>query len=90
MILLHDIPRPYVAKPVQTYLGTLKWKILLIHHIPQILHLPIIIFSVRWLSSSLAQKQFHSKDDLKNYFILGKHHKMGSLTIMVFALFKNF
>ncbi|KAG5317617.1 MOS1T transposase, partial [Pseudoatta argentina] len=28
VILLHDIARPHVAKPVKTYLETLKWKVL--------------------------------------------------------------
>ena len=28
VILLHENARPHVAKPVKTYLGTLKWKFL--------------------------------------------------------------
>ncbi|GBP63249.1 Mariner Mos1 transposase [Eumeta japonica] len=34
VILLHDNARPHVAKPVKTYLGTLKWNVL---HSPAVL-----------------------------------------------------
>ena len=37
VILQHDNARPHVAKPVKTYLETLKWESYPTRHIPQIL-----------------------------------------------------
>ncbi|KAG5313062.1 MOS1T transposase, partial [Pseudoatta argentina] len=46
VILLHDNARPHVAKPVKTYLETLKWKVL-----PHPPYSPDIAPSDSWIAS---------------------------------------
>ena len=48
VILLHGDTRPHVAKPVKTYLETIKWEVLPHSPYSPDIALPIITYSVRW------------------------------------------
>ncbi|KAG5315313.1 MOS1T transposase, partial [Pseudoatta argentina] len=67
VILLHDNARPRVAKPVKTYLETLKWKVL-----PHPLYSPDIAPSdyhlFRSLAHSLCEQKFTSYEDCTKWF----------------------
>ncbi|GBP66273.1 Mariner Mos1 transposase [Eumeta japonica] len=56
VILLHDNARPHVAKPVKTYLGTLKWDVL-----PHPPYAPDIVPSDYHLFRSMAHGLTHQK-----------------------------
>ncbi|KAG5319648.1 MOS1T transposase, partial [Pseudoatta argentina] len=62
VILLHDNARPHVAKPVKTYLETLKWEVL-----PHPLYSPDIAPSdfhlFRSMAHGLADRRFHSYEE---------------------------
>ncbi|KAG5322885.1 MOS1T transposase, partial [Pseudoatta argentina] len=62
VILLHDNARPHVAKPVKTYLETLKWEVL-----PHPLYSPDIAPSdfhlFRSMAHGLADWRFHSYEE---------------------------
>ncbi|KAG5322346.1 MOS1T transposase, partial [Pseudoatta argentina] len=66
MILLHDNARPHVAKPVKTYLETLKWEVL-----PHPLYSPDIAPSdfhlFRSMAHSLADGRFHSYEEAQKW-----------------------
>ncbi|KAG5307565.1 MOS1T transposase, partial [Pseudoatta argentina] len=66
VILLHDNARPYVAKPVKTYLGTLKWEVL-----PHPLYSPDIAPSdfhlFRSMAHGLADRRFHSYEEAQKW-----------------------
>ncbi|KAG5327632.1 MOS1T transposase, partial [Pseudoatta argentina] len=67
VILLHDNARPHVAKPVKTYLETLKWEVL-----PHPLYSPDIAPSdyhlFRSLAHSLCEQKFTSYEDCTKWF----------------------
>ncbi|KAG5325198.1 MOS1T transposase, partial [Pseudoatta argentina] len=67
VILLHDNARPHVAKPVKTYLETLKWEVL-----PHPLYSPDIAPSYyhlfRSLAHSLCEQKFTSYEDCTKWF----------------------
>ncbi|KAG5320169.1 MOS1T transposase, partial [Pseudoatta argentina] len=62
VISLHDNARPHVAKPVKTYLETLKWEVL-----PHPLYSPDIAPSdfhlFRSMAHGLADRRFHSYEE---------------------------
>ncbi|KAG5324974.1 MOS1T transposase, partial [Pseudoatta argentina] len=62
VILLHDNARPHVAKPVKTYLETVKWEVL-----PHPLYSPDIAPSdfhlFRSMAHGLADRRFHSYEE---------------------------
>lgn len=66
VILLHDNARPHVAKPVKTYLKTLKWEVL-----PHPPYSPDIAPSdyhlFRSMAHGLAEQRFHSYEDTKKW-----------------------
>ncbi|KAG5319173.1 MOS1T transposase, partial [Pseudoatta argentina] len=66
VILLHDNARPHVAKPVQTYLETLKWEVL-----PHPLYSPDIAPSdfhlFRSMAHGLADRRFHSYEEAQKW-----------------------
>ncbi|KAG5325609.1 MOS1T transposase, partial [Pseudoatta argentina] len=66
VILLHDNARPYVAKPVKTYLETLKWEVL-----PHPLYSPDIAPSdfhlFRSMAHGLADRRFHSYEEAQKW-----------------------
>ncbi|KAG5318572.1 MOS1T transposase, partial [Pseudoatta argentina] len=66
VILLHDIARPHVAKPVKTYLETLKWEVL-----PHPLYSPDIAPSdfhlFRSMAHGLAARRFHSYEEAQKW-----------------------
>ena len=70
VILQHENARPYVAKPVTTYLETLKWELLPYSPYSQILRRPIITCSGRWHMVWLISSSAHMKTS-KNGFIHG-------------------
>ncbi|EGI63180.1 Mariner Mos1 transposase [Acromyrmex echinatior] len=67
IILLHDNARPHVAKPVKTYLETLKWEVL-----PHPPYSPDIAPSdyhlFRSLAHSLCEQKFTSYEDCTKWF----------------------
>ncbi|KAG5317326.1 MOS1T transposase, partial [Pseudoatta argentina] len=66
VILLHDNARPHVAKPVKTYLKTLKWEVL-----PHPLYSPDIAPSdfhlFRSMAHGLADRRFHSYEEAQKW-----------------------
>ncbi|KAG5322262.1 MOS1T transposase, partial [Pseudoatta argentina] len=61
VILLHDNARPHVAKPVKTYLETLKWEVL--PHPPYSPDIaPSNFHLFRSMAHGLADRRFHSID----------------------------
>ena len=66
MIVQHDNARPHVAKPVKTYLETLKWEVL-----PHPPYSPDIVLSKYYLFRSMAHgltdQQFRSYEDIKKW-----------------------
>ena len=66
VILQHDNARPHVAKPVKTYLETLKWEVL-----PHPPYSPDIAPSdyhlFRSMTHGLAEQHFHSYEDAKKW-----------------------
>ena len=66
MILKHDNAWPHVAKPIKTYLETLKWEVL-----PYPLYSLDIAQSDYYLFRSLAQgladQQFRSYEDIEKW-----------------------
>ncbi|KAG5313023.1 MOS1T transposase, partial [Pseudoatta argentina] len=66
VILLHDNARPHVAKPVKTYLETLKWEVL-----PHPLYSPDIAPSdfhlFRSMAHGLADRRFHSYEEAQKW-----------------------
>ena len=66
VILQHDNARPHVAKPVKTYLETLKWEVL-----PHLPYFPDIASSdyyfFRSMAQALADQQFRSYEDIKKW-----------------------
>ena len=66
MILQHDNARPYVAKPVETYLETLKWEVL--PHPPYSLDIePSDYYLFRSMAHRLAGQQFRSYEDIEKW-----------------------
>ncbi|KAG5319477.1 MOS1T transposase, partial [Pseudoatta argentina] len=62
VILLHDNARPHVAKPVKTYLETLKWEVL--PHPPYSPDVaPSDFHLFRSMSHGLADRRFHSYEE---------------------------
>ena len=66
VILQHDNARPHVAKPVKTYLETLKWEVL-----PHPPYSPDIAPSdyhlFRSMTHGLADQHFRSYEEVKNW-----------------------
>ncbi|KAG5316619.1 MOS1T transposase, partial [Pseudoatta argentina] len=66
VILLHDNARPHVAKPVKTYLETLKWEVL-----PHQLYSPDIapsdVHLFRSMAHGLADRRFHSYEEAQKW-----------------------
>ncbi|KAG5318299.1 MOS1T transposase, partial [Pseudoatta argentina] len=66
VILLHDNARPHVAKPVKTYLESLKWEVL-----PHPLYSPDIAPSdfhlFRSMAHGLADRRFHSYEEAQKW-----------------------
>ena len=66
VILQHDNARPYVAKPVKTYLETLKWEIL--SHPPYFPDIaPSDYHLFRSMTHGLSEKRFTSYEDCKKW-----------------------
>ena len=66
VILQHDNARPHVAKPVKTYLGTLKWEVLL--HPPYSPDItPSDYYLFRSMTHGLADQHFRSYEEVKNW-----------------------
>ena len=67
VILQHDNARPHVAKPVKTYLETLKREVL-----PHSLYSPDIAptdyYLFRSKAHDLVDQQFHSYEDIEKWF----------------------
>ncbi|KAG5307528.1 MOS1T transposase, partial [Pseudoatta argentina] len=62
VILLHDNARPHVAKPVKTYLETLKWEVL--PHPPYSPDIaPSDFHLFRSMAHGLADRRFHSYEE---------------------------
>ncbi|GJQ77693.1 hypothetical protein Trydic_g12815 [Trypoxylus dichotomus] len=70
LILQDDNARPHVAKPVKTYLETLKWEVL--RHPP---YSPDIALSdyhlFRSMAYDLADQQLSSYEDIENGLVRG-------------------
>ncbi|KAG5319580.1 MOS1T transposase, partial [Pseudoatta argentina] len=66
VILLHDNARPHIAKPVKTYLETLKWEVL-----PHPLYSPDIapfdFHLFRSMAHGLADRRFHSYEEAQKW-----------------------
>jgi len=66
VILQHDNARPHVAKPVKTYLETLKWEVL--PHPPYSPDIaPSDYYLFRSMAHGLADQQFRSYEDIKKW-----------------------
>ena len=66
VILQHDNARPHVAKPVKTYLETLKWEVL--PHPPYFPHIaPSDYYLFRSMAYGLADQQLRSYKDIKKW-----------------------
>ena len=64
--LQHDNARPHVAKPVETYLETLKWEVLLRPpYSPDIA--PSDYYLFRSMARGLADQQFRSYEDIEKW-----------------------
>ena len=67
VILRHDNARPHVAKPVKTYLETLKWEVL--PHPPYSPDIaPSDYYLFRSMAHVLAAHQFLSYEDIEKWF----------------------
>ena len=67
VILQYDNARPHVAKPVKTYLETLKWEVL--SHSPYFTDIaPSDYYLFRSIAHGLADRQFRSYEDIKKWF----------------------
>ena len=65
-ILQHENARPHVAKPVKTYLETLKWEVLL--HPPYSPDIaPSDYYLFRSMAHGLADQQFRSYEDIEKW-----------------------
>ncbi|KAG5326294.1 MOS1T transposase, partial [Pseudoatta argentina] len=66
VILLHDNARPHVAKPVKTYLETLKWEVL--PHPPYSPDIaPSNFHLFRSMARGLADRRFHSYEEAQKW-----------------------
>lgn len=66
VILQHDNARPHVAKPVKTYLETLKWEVL--PHPPYSPDIaPSDYYLFRSMAHGLADQQFRSYEDISKW-----------------------
>ncbi|KAG5322549.1 MOS1T transposase, partial [Pseudoatta argentina] len=66
VILLHDNARPHVAKPVKTYLETLKWEVL--PHPPYSPDIaPSNFHLFRSMAHGLADRRFHSYEEAQKW-----------------------
>ncbi|KAG5327441.1 MOS1T transposase, partial [Pseudoatta argentina] len=66
VILLHDNARPHVAKPVTTYLETLKWEVL--PHPPYSPDIaPSDFHLFRSMAHGLADRRFHSYEEAQKW-----------------------
>ncbi|KAG5311344.1 MOS1T transposase, partial [Pseudoatta argentina] len=66
VILLHDNARPHVAKPVKTYLETLKWEVL--PHPPYSPDMaPSDFHLLRSMAHGLADRRFHSYEEAQKW-----------------------
>ena len=66
VILQHDNARPHVAKPVKTYLETLKWEVL--PHPPYSPDIaPSNYYLFRLIAYGLADQQFRSCEDIEKW-----------------------
>ncbi|KAG5313575.1 MOS1T transposase, partial [Pseudoatta argentina] len=66
VILLHDNARPHVAKPVKTYLETLKWEVLPYPpYSPDIAPSDFHLF--RSMAHGLADRRFHSYEEAQKW-----------------------
>ncbi|KAG5308588.1 MOS1T transposase, partial [Pseudoatta argentina] len=66
VILLHDNARPHVAKPVKTYLETLKWDVL--PHPPYSPDIaPSDFHLFRSMAHGLADRRFHSYEEAQKW-----------------------
>ena len=66
VILQHDNAQPHVAKPVKTYLETLKWEVL--PHPPYSPDIaPSDYYLFRSIAHGLADRQFRSYEDIKKW-----------------------
>ena len=66
VILQHDNARPHVAKPVKTYLETLKWEVL--PHPPYSPDIaPSDYYLFRSMAHGLADQQFRSYEDIEKW-----------------------
>lgn len=63
--LLHDNVRPHIAKPVKTYLETLKWEIPHPPYLPDIAPSDYHLF--RSMTHGLSEQHFHSYEDAKKW-----------------------
>ena len=62
----HDNARPHIAKPVKTYLETLKWEVL--PHLPYSPDIaPFDYYLFRSMSHSLADEQFRSYEAIEKW-----------------------
>ena len=66
VILQHDNTRPHLAKPVKSYLETLKWKVL--PHPPYCSDIaPSDYYLFRLTAYDLADQQFRSYEDIEKW-----------------------
>ncbi|KAG5325498.1 MOS1T transposase, partial [Pseudoatta argentina] len=66
VILLRDNARPHVAKPVKTYLETLKWEVL--PHPPYSPDIGLSNFHLfRSMAHGLADRRFHSYEEAQKW-----------------------